>query len=91
MVFFFSKFGNKKECDKGLQGAPWLFVGRLIILKKWNKSISLERDLLSSIPIWVRFPSLHLKSFTENIKAASLIGRPLYGQCHWYRGKASIC
>ena len=60
--FFFFKFVNKGECDRILHGGPWLFDGRLIILKRWSESLELEPDLLSSIPVWVRFPSLHLKS-----------------------------
>jgi len=42
--------------------------------------MDLERDLLSSIPVCVRFPSLHLKFWTQNVisMVASFIGKPLY-------------
>jgi len=40
---------------------PWLFDGCLIILKQWDDHVRLERDLLSSVPIWVCFPTLHIK------------------------------
>jgi len=30
-----------------------LFDCRLIFLKKWDEKIGIERDLLTSIPIWV--------------------------------------
>jgi len=56
--FFSFKFGDAQECDRILHTGPWLFDGRLIVLKKWNELIGLERDLLSSVPIWVCFPSL---------------------------------
>ena len=58
--FFFFKFGTKKESDKILQYGLWHFDGRLIILKPWYEDISFERDLLSTAPVWIRFPSLHL-------------------------------
>jgi len=49
--FFFFKFGTSEECDRILHGGPWLFDGRLTILKRWSESTSLERDLLNSIPV----------------------------------------
>ena len=73
--FFFFKFGDSDECDRILQTGPWLFDGRLIVLKKWNEHIGLERDLQSSVPIWVHFPSLHLKLWSRNIigRIASIV------------------
>jgi len=65
--FFFLKFGSKDECDRTLHEGPWLFDGRLIILKRWNESTALEKDILSSIRVWVRFPSLHLKFCSQRI------------------------
>ena len=36
--------------------------------------------MLKSIPVWVRFPSLHLKFWSRSIisKIASLVGTPLF-------------
>ena len=61
-------------------GGTWLFDGRLIILKKWTACTSLDRDLLSSVPGWLRIPSLHMKFWSCSIisKLASVIGIPLY-------------
>jgi len=39
----------------------------LIILKKWDEKIGLARDLLTSVPIWIRLPSLHLKLWAQSI------------------------
>lgn len=59
---------------------PWLFNGRLIILKPWSEHIGLERDLFSSVPVSVHFPALHLKLWSKRVrsKATSIIGKPLY-------------
>ena len=54
MDVFSFKFGNSEECDLSLQIGPWLFDGHLIVLKKWTEQVELERDLLSSVPVWVR-------------------------------------
>jgi len=78
--FIFFRFGTKEECNCVLQTGPWLFDGCLIILKQWSPDIGLERDLLSVVPVWVRFPSLHPKFWSNNFisKIASLIGNPLF-------------
>lgn len=78
--FFFFKFGTKEECDRVLNEGPWLFDGRLIILKPWSPTIGLERDILTTVPVWVRFPSLHLKLWSRTVISymASIIGKPLY-------------
>ena len=66
---FFFKFGDGNECDRILQGGPWLFDGRLIVLRRWHEHIGLERDLLSILKLW-----------SKNIisRIASLVGTPLY-------------
>lgn len=91
--FFFFKFSSKEESDRILNGGPWLFDGRLIILKKLTENIGLERDPLSSIPVWVRFPGLHLKLWSKSIlsKAASLVGVPLYTDHATATGERLAC
>ena len=76
---FLFKFGDEAECERILRNGPWLFDGRHIVLKKWTTHIGLERDLLSSVPIWVCFPSLHLKLWSKSIlsRLASVIGTPI--------------
>jgi len=77
---YLSRFGTKDESQRVLQTGPWLFDGRLIILKQWSQDIRLERNLLTSIPVWVRFPVLHLNFWSQNIisNIASLVGTPLF-------------
>ena len=74
--YFFFKFGDEDECNRILQSGPWLFDGRLIILKRWTEGIELERDL--SVPI--RLPSLPLKLWSWEVisRIASLVGKPLF-------------
>ena len=78
--FVFFKFGDEGECNHILQSGPWLFDGRLIVLKKWNEEVGLERDFLSSVPVWIRFPGLHLKLWSKEIisRIASLIRTPIH-------------
>jgi len=70
----------KGKCNRVLQAGPWLFDGRLIIIKHCSPDSGLERDVLTSAPVWIRFPALHLKYWSQTIlsKIASLVGVPLY-------------
>lgn len=51
-----------------------------MILKRWTEKLGMERDLLSSLPIWIRFPNFSLRFWFQKIisKTASLIDKPLY-------------
>ncbi|XP_059623063.1 uncharacterized protein LOC132266226 [Cornus florida] len=56
------------------------FQGRAIIVKKWHKSIQLERDILAMVPIWMKVCDLpvHTRSGTSISKIVSNIAKPLY-------------
>jgi hypothetical protein len=77
--FYLVQFELEEDCNKILDGGPWLMDGKFIIMKKWNSTIKYEKDLLLSIPIWVRFPNLNF-AYWNHIslcKIASIIGRPI--------------
>ena len=59
--YFFFKFDSESECDRILQDGPWLFDSQLIVLKKWSPAICLDRDVFSSVPIWIKFPFISPK------------------------------
>lgn len=44
-VFFLFRFDVKEYCDAVLQGNPWLFAGRLVIVRKWEPSANLEGSI----------------------------------------------
>ncbi|XP_059627510.1 uncharacterized protein LOC132270348 [Cornus florida] len=56
------------------------FQGRAIIVKKWHKSIQLERDIMAIVPIWMKVCDLpvHARSGTSISKIVSNIAKPLY-------------
>lgn len=49
-IFFFVCFALASNLKAVLLCGPWMFDKRLVITKRWNPSISKERDLLASIP-----------------------------------------
>jgi len=67
---------NTLEFYKG----PWLFDGRLVVPRRRNENLGLDRDLISPVPIWIRLSFLDLKLWSRGIisRIASMVGTPLY-------------
>ncbi|KAM7493804.1 hypothetical protein LguiB_028413 [Lonicera macranthoides] len=65
---------------KVVDAGPWYFDNKPIIVKPWSTNVSLERDGLSSVPIWIKLPGLKLHMWPTPMlsKLASVVGRPLY-------------
>lgn len=78
--FFLFHFGSGDDCDRILQGGPWLFDGRLIVLRLWEADAILERDLFTSVPVRIRPPALPSQFWSQDVinKLASVVGRPLF-------------
>ncbi|KAJ4823637.1 hypothetical protein Tsubulata_032173, partial [Turnera subulata] len=78
-IFVFSDHQWKKRIiDEG----PWfLDDGRPLILKPWEPSVSLIKEV-KSVPVWIKLPglNLHLRTPLVLSKIASLIGRPLFAE-----------
>src|SRR5438270_2386704 len=55
------------------------YDGRLLVLKQWSSSSTFDRDVLSSLPLWIRIPSLPLKLWSNKAlsEICSAIGRPI--------------
>ncbi|KAI8561982.1 hypothetical protein RHMOL_Rhmol04G0383100 [Rhododendron molle] len=77
--FFFLLFEGEKF-HQLLESGPWHFGGKLLILKLWRPHLKLEKDQLSTIPLWVHFYNIPLELWTgPGISyIASSVGRPLY-------------
>ncbi|KAI8535795.1 hypothetical protein RHMOL_Rhmol10G0201800 [Rhododendron molle] len=77
--FFFFLFEGEKF-HQLLEGGPWHFGGKLLILKLWHPHLKLEKVQLSTIPLWVHFYNIPLELWTGPgfSYIASSVGRPLY-------------
>ncbi|KAI8550471.1 hypothetical protein RHMOL_Rhmol06G0109100 [Rhododendron molle] len=77
--FFFFLFEGEKF-HQLLEGGPWHFGGKLLILKLWHPHLKLEKVQLSTIPLWVHFYNIPLELWTGPgfSYIASSEGRPLY-------------
>ncbi|KAK3204589.1 hypothetical protein Dsin_018635 [Dipteronia sinensis] len=78
--FSFFKFSDDKACSNVLESGPWLFVGRMVILKKWHPRLILTRETYSKIPVWVKLFNIPHEYWNEEglSHIASVVGKPLY-------------
>ena len=78
--FFFFKFSSTIARDEVLEGGPWHIAGQPIILRKWQPGLTLEKEALQCIPIWVKFLKLPMKYWDTKVLCyiARMIGKPLY-------------
>ncbi|KAK0608558.1 hypothetical protein LWI29_032416 [Acer saccharum] len=78
--FYFFKFSNDEACSNVLEAGPWLFAGRMVILKKWHPKLILSKDSYSKIPVWVKLFNIPHEYWNEEglSHIASAVGKPLY-------------
>ncbi|XP_019261248.1 PREDICTED: uncharacterized protein LOC109239178 [Nicotiana attenuata] len=74
------RFNSKADRDLVLQSGPYTFRNKPVVLRIWEIDFTFNKDVLSTIPVWVRFPGLPVGFWsTEALsKMASAIGKPLY-------------
>ena len=63
-----------------LEAGPWSFDNKPLIVNLWSPEVNLEREEMSEVPVWVRFPNLRLYMWSELTlsKLASMISTPLF-------------
>ncbi|KAG5557186.1 hypothetical protein RHGRI_007455 [Rhododendron griersonianum] len=95
--FFFFKFGDEGVLQKVMEGGPWHIAGKLMILKKWQPQMVLQKEQLSSIPFWVQLSNVPLEFWNAAgfSYIASALGKPLFVDEQTEKGKrlsfAKVC
>ncbi|KAG5540748.1 hypothetical protein RHGRI_020851 [Rhododendron griersonianum] len=61
-----------------LEGGPWFFSQKFLVLKKWRRMMTPSKISPSSIPTWVKLHNLPPECWTEEglSRVASAIGQP---------------
>ncbi|KAK2993143.1 hypothetical protein RJ640_015330 [Escallonia rubra] len=74
------RFDDKTVQERIIEQGPWTFDNRPLIVKPWLPNVSLEKEGVSSIPLWIRLPylPLHLWSTELLSRIASSVGKPLF-------------
>lgn len=53
-------FADKNAQGEVIEEGPWTFDGKPLIVRLWTPNVSLEREGVTRIPLWIRFPGLKL-------------------------------
>ncbi|KAI3797691.1 hypothetical protein L1987_32954 [Smallanthus sonchifolius] len=76
--FFFFKFKTKKGLELLLEDGPWMIRNVPIILNEWSPSVTVVKEDITAIPVWVKMHEVPLVAFTEDGLSllASKVGVP---------------
>nr|GEW95286.1 hypothetical protein [Tanacetum cinerariifolium] len=76
---FTSPFSSTEVVDSVLRDGTWMIRGVPIFLNKWSPFVSLLKEDLSCVPVWVKFHDVLLVAYTpdELSLTATKIGNPL--------------
>lgn len=73
---FFFEFEDEESKNKVLEGGPYFFSKRYLVLKEWERMLAPTTEHPSTIPTWVKIHKLPLECWTEEglSRIASTIG-----------------
>ncbi|XP_035832844.1 uncharacterized protein LOC118481731 [Helianthus annuus] len=64
--FFFFKFDSKEGMLKVLEGGPWLIRKIPLFLNIWIPSVSLKKDGIKTVPVWVKLHNVPIAVYTDD-------------------------
>lgn len=78
--YFMLKFQTHKDKDMVLMKGPYTIQNMPMVLKDWNPEFDFKRDMLCTLPVWVKLPNLPLYLWgTKSLgKIGSALGNPLF-------------
>jgi hypothetical protein len=78
--FFIFKFDSVEHACEVLERGPWHIVNKLLVLKRWQPSLSLSQEELRNIPLWAKIHNLPFELWTSKGLSfvASALGIPLH-------------
>ncbi|XP_058726095.1 uncharacterized protein LOC131597411 [Vicia villosa] len=77
--YFIIRFQSHSDMDAVLMKGPYTLRNITLMLKEWKPDFNLKRDMLRTIPLWVKLPKLplHLWGAKSLSKIGSALGVPL--------------
>ncbi|KAF8394791.1 hypothetical protein HHK36_018727 [Tetracentron sinense] len=78
--FFIFKLNCVEDKERILEGGPWYIRNSPLILREWDRKVSLEKLDFKEMPVWVKIYNLPLFLWTSRDLGSlvSAIGVPLY-------------
>ncbi|KAL5184132.1 Transposon TX1 uncharacterized protein [Glycine soja] len=77
--YFILRFNSHDDMDAVLMKGPFTIRNVPLLLKEWKPDFNLQKDMLRTLPLWVKLPKLplHLWGVKSLNKIGSAIGVPL--------------
>ncbi|KAK2349948.1 hypothetical protein QL285_098704 [Trifolium repens] len=76
--YFILRFQSPGDMDSILKNGPYTIRGMPLILKAWKPGFDMKKDMLRTLPIWVKLPKLPLDLWGNGLdKIGSALGKPL--------------
>ncbi|XP_058746852.1 uncharacterized protein LOC131619814 [Vicia villosa] len=77
--YFILQFKSHEDMDAVLMRGPYTLRNISLMLREWKADFNLKRDMLRTLPLWVKLPKLplHLWGAKSLSKIGSAIGVPL--------------
>ncbi|GKF35943.1 retrovirus-related pol polyprotein from transposon TNT 1-94 [Tanacetum coccineum] len=77
-VFYF-KFATSKGLEQVLEHGPWLIRNVPLILKKWTPKMTISKDQVTRVPVWVKFHKVPVVAYSEDGLSliATQVGTPI--------------
>lgn len=78
--YFILKFRSTEDRDLVLMKGPYTIQNMPMLIRIWDQDFCLKRDLLRTVPVWVKLPQLplHLWGPRSLSKIGSVIGKPFF-------------
>ncbi|KAK4729405.1 hypothetical protein R3W88_022393 [Solanum pinnatisectum] len=78
--YFLVRFANMDDRNEVLYYGPHLLNNRPIIVKIWSPEFDFNKEVLETVPIWVKYPNLPLSCWSMDSlsRISSRLGEPLY-------------
>ncbi|KAH0724818.1 hypothetical protein KY284_000683 [Solanum tuberosum] len=78
--YYIFKFKSEEDKGKVINFGPYYFSNRPLILKPWVLDFEFDKEILSVVPIWVKFLGLPVRywSIESLSEIASAVGRPMH-------------
>ncbi|GJT31564.1 reverse transcriptase domain-containing protein [Tanacetum coccineum] len=77
-VFLF-KFATKEGLERVLQKGPWMIRHSPILLSKWSPTLSLKKDKVNKVPVWVKLFNVPVLAYSGDgfSLIVTQIGKPI--------------
>ncbi|XP_070053974.1 uncharacterized protein [Nicotiana tomentosiformis] len=78
--YFVVRFNSIEDRDEVLYSGPHMLNNKPIIVKMWSADFDINKEVLQTIPVWVKYPNLPLNCWENRSlsRISSGLGIPLY-------------